>query len=104
MVGIGITVGCIVSFGGKREAGDTTGIVQLGRKQKGEEMPKCVNCGKDVVPVKPKFNTVGCLLISLVSVLLLSIPYLIWWATRPADVCPACGEKVYEVTIKGILK
>ncbi len=60
-------------------------------------MPNCINCGKDVIPVKPKFSFLGCALVSLLSFLFLSVPYLLWYATRRPDVCPACGENAYKV-------
>jgi len=57
-------------------------------------MPRCVNCGIDVVPVRPKIDwgcvIAGCLL-GPIGILIA----MVYQLSKPADRCPACGATAY---------
>ena len=53
-------------------------------------MLKCVNCGKEVIPVKKRFGWV-CFLAFF------GIIYLIYHFSKQSKMCPACGKNVYLI-------
>ena len=62
-------------------------------------MPKCANCGTDVIPVKEKLNpgcVVGGCLLAGIGVII----YMLYHQSRPAVRCPACGLNAYKVEVK----
>jgi hypothetical protein len=56
----------------------------------------CVNCGRQIIPVKGKFGW-GWFVLFLLLWILPAIIYVIYYATKRSDVCPVCEKNAYKL-------
>ena len=57
-------------------------------------MLTCVNCQREVIPIK-KFNTGAFILLLVLGALIGGIAYLIYFSAKASTDCPVCREDVY---------
>lgn len=55
----------------------------------------CVHCGESVIPVKSKFGW-GWFILWVLLGIVPGIVYLIYYASKRADRCTACGKNAYR--------